>query len=201
MSETNTKSKNPKAAPGAKSTKPKPAAAPKTTAEAPAQAPVAKATERKKLPHVDDKEYVDVVSGYAGGLVYVSYNTRNKIEWARCGDVNPMTVEELREMRNTQRAFFENHWVYLVGENADAVISYLQLDKYGVGSQQHEKMENIFHATPEEVEAMKGSFTQAELENIAHRAFGLMQDGAIDSNRMIDALELLTGYDLRGELE
>ena len=83
---------------------------------------------KKKEPKLTDK--VCVTSCFYGSLTYINKHTGFTVEWDHFGDTAYMTVDELIAMRNGQRAFFENQWVLLTGDNADAGIEFLQLEKY-----------------------------------------------------------------------
>ena len=165
------------------------------------QAPKAdeKTTEAKRRVssrNMDMNELVDVQSAVYGGLVYVSRKTGYVIEWQEFGSIQPLTVDELMTMRNSQPAFFKNGWVRLVGDNAEDVKHYLQLERYYTTELPFENFDDVYEMSAEDIIAVVGGLSDSMKESIARRAIDLIKDGVIDSNKKINAIEAATGYDL-----
>lgn len=152
------------------------------------------AVPKKKEPKLTDK--VRVVSCSYGKLIYVNKHTGFTAEWGHFGDFVDMTVEELTAMRNGQRAFFENQWVLLTGDNADAVIEFLQLEKYYDTITSVQDIDNLFRCAPEEIPGVLSRFTRSAKETIARRAKELIDDTSLSDINIIRALEESLGYDL-----
>lgn len=177
------------------------AAAKKPAAKAPAKAQTpapAESAEMKKKPvkKVEPTDEVTVVSCYYGGLKYRNKNTGYVAEWGQFGDSVIMTVGELSAMRNGQRAFFENQWILLTGDNADAVISYLQLDKYYQDITSVQDIDNLFLGTPDELPGVLARFSPSAKETIARRAHEKIENKELSDINVIRALESSLGFDL-----
>lgn len=175
------------------------AAAKKPAAKAPAKTQAsAETAEARKKPakKVEMTDEVDVVSCYYGGLKYRNKNTGYIAEWGQFGDTVRMTVGELSAMRNGQRAFFENQWILLTGDNADAVISYLQLDKYYQDITSVQDIDNLFRCTPEELPGVLARFSPSAKETIARRAHEKIEDKELSDINVIRVLEKSLGFDL-----
>lgn len=158
-----------------------------------------KTTEAKKRissRNMDMNELVDVQSAVYGGLVYVSRKTGYVIEWQEFGSIQPLTVDELMTMRNSQPAFFKNGWVRLIGDNAEDVKHYLQLERYYTNELPFENFDDVYELSAEDITAVVGCLSDSMKESIARRAIDLIKDGVIDSNKKINAIETATGYDL-----
>ena len=168
----------------------------KAPAKKTAEAPAKEAPARKKLKPVDRNELVEVKSCVYGSLEYISYATGSSIKWETFGDTNWVTVSDLMEIRNSQRAFFEKQWIMPVGDNAGDVIAYLQLDKYYKTFSSLESFDEIFSYDPSEIPAVIAKLSDSTKETIARRAYALIESGELDSNKMITALQDALGYDL-----
>ncbi len=156
------------------------------------------ATAKKRVSsrNMDMNELVDVQSAVYGGLVYVSRKTGYIIEWQDFGSIQPLTVDELMTMRNSQPAFFKNGWVRLIGDNAEDVKHYLQLERYYTNELPFEDFDDVYELSAEDIIAVVSNLSDSMKESIARRAIDLIKDGVIDSNKKINAIETATGYDL-----
>lgn len=139
---------------------------------------------------------VEVASNTAGRLVYVSKKTSERFEWTRLDDTNWMTIDELTTMRNTQRGFFENNWVKIVGEDADEIIKYLRLDKYYENFVDMSDLRSILTLNRDEiVDKVSGLKTEIK-DAIASAAKQAITDGELADLTAIRALEKAIGYAL-----
>lgn len=153
-----------------------------------------KAEKKPKPKTVKDSDSIDVKSCVIGRLVWKSPRTGYRIIWDEFGVSNPMTVEELRDMRNGSRKFFENNWVVLEGDDAEDVMKYLQLDKYYKEFASVEDIDSIFEYEPDEILAIVKKFNFGLKELVARRAATLKNEGALDSVKVIEAVEKATGF-------
>lgn len=151
-----------------------------------AQTPKPKPTKKKEVKLNDT---VMVSSGVYGSLLYVSHRTGERIQWDNFGDTSPMTVQELINMRNSQRAFFENQWVFIEGDNAEDVIKYLNIGNYYRDIKSIEDIDIILQTPPEEFAGVVARFNAGTKDNIARRAKALVDDGVIRDINMIRAIE------------
>lgn len=150
----------------------------------------------RKKTKVKLSDEVCVVSCFYGKLLYINKHTGYQVEWGKFGDAVHLTVKELEAMRNGQRAFFENQWVLLTGENADAVIEYLQLAKYYDTITRISDIDNLFRSKPEDLPGVLARFAPAAKETIARRAYELIQSKDLTDINLIRALEESLGFDL-----
>ena len=155
------------------------------------------AKKKLTLADVSLNELVEVQSCYYGNLIYVSSKTNAKTKWSEFGVSEYMPVEEVMVMRNSQPAFFRNQWVRLVGDNAEDVMNFLQLQRYYPKATQFDDFEEIFDKTPAKIKEIVSEFTDSMKESFARYAHSLVQSGEIDSIKKIEAIEDATGFDLR----
>lgn len=150
----------------------------------------------RTLRKVSPDELVDVQSCTYGNMLYISKRTGNRVEWEDFGDIQTMTVGELQIMKGSQPLFFERKLIMIVGENAKDVIDYLQLNKYYADFGSIDEIDAIFEASPEEIKRIVANLPDKAIETIARRAYALIEDGTIDSQRVINALQDSLGYEL-----
>ena len=153
----------------------------------------------KSAKKVALSEVIDVQSCIIGKLIWKSKRTGYKIVWNEYGEKNPMTVEDLLDMRNGDRRFFERNWVILDGDRAQDIMDYLQISKYYTVMSDLDKIDDIFTHNPEEIAAIIEKFGDGMKETIARRAAVLISDGKIDSLKVTSAVGTATGFDLNAE--
>lgn len=180
----------------------KPAQSTKKTTEEPVAAPAevkAPVAEKpkKKIARPDLNDLVEVESCFHGELSFVSAKTGNKAFWGKFGSNDYLTVEDLMSMRNSQPAFFKNNWIALVGDNAEDVFEYLQLGRYYKNYHSKEDFDELFSMEPEELKEVLDRMNDDFKENVARHAYALIQEGRLDSNRIVEVVEKSTGFDLR----
>ena len=151
----------------------------------------------KVLKKIDPNELIDVQSCIYGELTYISRKTGYTIIWEDFGAVNMVTVGDLIDMRNGQKRFFEEPWIMLLGERAPIIIDYLQVGKYYKNISKLEDFDEIFKYDPSEIPAVLKDVSQGTKEAIARRAYALIQEGELDSRKMIEQIEKATGFTIQ----
>lgn len=71
--------------------------------------------EKKTITNIGDNVLVLVQSGFYGKLVYMSRKSGDTVIWENPGDVQIMSMRDLREMKAEQVGFFKNQWVIILG--------------------------------------------------------------------------------------
>lgn len=157
-----------------------------------------KKTEPKKQYKVkkqlDPHTIVNVRNGFDGLLIYKSRHTGEVYEWAELGDEHDMELQELRSAKaSTDKAFFENNWFVI---DDPEVIEFLGIEKYYKDSLKLEDFDTLFDLTPDEVAAKVAKLPKGQRMSVAYRARRLIDEGVIDSIKMINALEKSLGIEL-----
>lgn len=158
------------------------------TKEAKAQAP--------KVRKIKLDEFVDVQSNVVGKLIWKSQKTGYKIIWNEFGDINPMQVSDLLDMRNGARAFFVNNWVTLLGDRADAILDYLQVAKYYEDVKAPEDLDNIILGDTEDLATIIGNLSPNIKEALVYRARQLYEEGTFNDAKNVAAIKRETGVDI-----
>lgn len=167
-----------------------------TGAAAIKQKKAAKIEEPKVEPIANDLT-VDVASAVNGELIWVSKRTGYKVIWNEFGEKNPLTVADLLDMRNGDRAFFVNNWVTIEDPRADEIMKHLGIDKfYKLIKSVDDLDEIILGMDPDKIKTALPKFSYSLKETIILRAQELKNEGRLDSSRRIKALEDGTGMEI-----
>lgn len=151
----------------------------------------------RKLEKIDPNELVDVQSCTYGRLTYISSRNGCKTVWDSFGAMNIMTVGDLIDMRNSQRRFFEEPWIIIVGERASVIMEYLQVAKFYKKISKLEDFDEIFNYDAKDIPAILKDLSLSNKEVVARRAYALVKEGQLDSRKMIEAIENATGFMIR----
>lgn len=136
---------------------------------------------------------IPVISGVHGVLVYVSKKTFGyTIEWEDYNSIEYLEYAELLSMRNTQKGFFENNWIFIEDTDeytAQDIYKSLAIDKYYSNVIVGTDVEELFKMSPEEITTTISKLSSGIKQNIASVAKGKIETGELDSIKRISALE------------
>lgn len=178
-------------------------AAPKATqAAASVVEPVAAV--RPALTKLDDSVLITVKSNVFGELLYINSRTGDKFTWSGCGDVQDLSVGDIRAMKGTQRAFFENQWIILTGVDepgyedvsAEEIYKILMLSQYYKNIVDPDNYTAIFSWDLPKMKEAVNSMSSASKMNLVVAANTCIANGTLDSLKKIRALEECLGCEL-----
>ena len=155
-----------------------------------------KQTKKEKKPvakKVDIHEYVPVRNGFQGRLVYVSKRTGEKFVWSEYGDEQEMELLELKNAKNSSKAFFQNNWFMFDESWIPEYLGVKQFYRYALPL---DSFDSLFEMSPEEVKERISKLSKGQKKSVAYRARVLISEGGIDSIRVINALESALGIEL-----
>lgn len=135
---------------------------------------------------IDPHTVVTVRNGFQGLLVYRSRKTGDKYEWQEFGAEQDMEFQELRQARNSDRAFFENNW-FLIDD--PEIIEALNVGMYYKNALNFKNFDSIFTASPSAIAQKLAKLSNGQKKSVAFRARQLISENKIDSLGVIDALE------------
>lgn len=142
---------------------------------------------------LDPAMYVTVKNGFHGTLIYKSKKTQEKFIWEAFGDEQDIELQELKNAKNSSKAFFENNW-FLIDD--PEVIEYLGVSRYYKNALDCESLEELFFKTPEEIIDIISKLSYGQKKSVTYRAKQLIAEKTIDSLKVIDALEKSLGVEL-----
>jgi len=140
----------------------------------------------KVKKNLDPNMIVTVRNGANGILIYKSRKTHETFRWECFGDEQDMELQELKNARNSSKAFFQNNW-FLIDD--PEVIEYLGVEKFYQYALDYDSFNDLFNKEPNEIKSIISGLSNGQKKTIAYRAKQLITDGVIDSIKVINALE------------
>lgn len=144
---------------------------------------------------VDLHQFITVKNGFHGMLIYKSSRTGETFEWDEFGAEQEIELLELRNAKNSSKAFYINNW-FMFDEEFDWVIDYLGVRQYYKNAISVEGFSDIFTKTPTEIKKIVKEMSKGQKSSLAYRAYDLIHSGEIDSRKVIAALEDALGIEL-----
>lgn len=143
---------------------------------------------------LDPHTIVTVRNGFDGLLIYKSRHTGEIFEWAGFGDEQEIELQELRSAKaSNDRAFFENNWFII---DDPEVVEFLGIEKYYKNSLKIDEFDALFEMNPDAVIAKVAKLPRGQRMSVAYRARKLIEEGELDSIKLINALEGSLGVEL-----
>ena len=136
--------------------------------------------------NLDPNMIVTVKNGFHGSLIYKSKRTNERFEWEEFGDEQDMDLQELKNARNSSNTFFANNW-FLIDD--PEVLEYLGVTEYYKNALNYESFDSLFDESPAEIKNKIALLSNGQKKSVIYRAKELIASGAIDSIKVINALE------------
>ena len=153
--------------------------------------------EPKKIvaKEIDMHQYITVRNGSIGRLIYISPRTGERFVWEDFGDEQEMELQELRNAKAANKKFFERNW-FMFDDEFDWVIDYLGVRAFYKHSIGIDNFDDLFTKKPAEIEKIVKDLTDGQKHSVSYRARQLIAEDAIDSRKVIEALEKSLDVDL-----
>lgn len=135
---------------------------------------------------VDPNQYVTVVNGFQGRLIYISKHTGERFVWDEFGAEQDMELSELKRAKSSNKKFFINNWFMF---NEQWIVDYLGLNQYYKYAVKVEDFDKLFEIPANELEEALNKMSEGQKRSVAYRARQLIAEGKIDSNKTITTLE------------
>lgn len=166
----------------------------KKTAGAREAAPASKKA-KIKAAEVDLTQMITVRNGYQGTLVYKSARTGETYIWDNFGDEQEIELRELRNAKSSAKSFFENNW-FLFNDEDMWVVEFLGVNSAYKNALSIDGFDDLFSKKPAEIEEVVKNLSSGQKASVACRARQLIEDGVIDSIKVITILEKNLGVQL-----
>lgn len=144
---------------------------------------------------IDTSQYIVVRNGFQGQLVYKSQRTGELFTWADFGDEQEIELRELRNVKNSNKAFFINNW-FMFNDEDGWVIDYLGVRQYYKNAISIDDFDEIFTKKPAELKKIITGLSDGQKKSVAYRASELISEKKIDSLSVISVLEESLGIEL-----
>lgn len=179
----------------------------KQEAQAPAEVKASseeKAPAKKKQVKLDDTILVNVKSNTFGKLIYVNPRTGDRTVWDHYGDVQTLSMGDLRAMKGTQRAFYENQWIFIVdiadGDyedvSADDIYKALLVSQYYKNVIDPSNFAKVFTMDTDKIKERVAMMSKGARLNLIVAAGTAIKNGQLDSLKRIKTLEEVLGCEL-----
>lgn len=142
---------------------------------------------------VDLSQYVVVKNGFQGILVYESSRTGEVFVWDNFGDEQEMELRELKNAKSSNKKFFENNWFMF---EDDWVIDFLGVRQFYKHAVKIEDFDNLFEKSPTELKKALNEMSDGQKMSVSYRARTLINEGKIDSLKVISTIEDALGIEL-----
>jgi hypothetical protein len=154
--------------------------------------PAEKVVQKPKKRNVDRDEYVDVMSNTTGKLFYSS-RTGAEFVFTEYGQTDQIQVSELINMNNKNPRYLKEPWLIIMDED---VVQFLGLSKVYENIIMPEEFETFFNRPVEEIEAFIRKAPKGMTQLIVSMAQTKVQDGTLDSMRVVKLINDIFGTDL-----
>lgn len=143
--------------------------------------------EKEKKP-LDMNDYISVKSVTEGSLSYTDENKGIKYLWNKFGDVLKIKYEILQSMFSMYPSYFEEPNIIVEDERVieELNLGYIYAD---INMKAINDLDKILLLPPKEFEKIIKDLSENVKDNLKARAFTLIQNGKIDSHKMIKTLE------------
>ena len=167
-----------------------------------------KTTQKAKKPmQIHDGVQVKVKSTYYGKLFYQNPRTGDSTEWNDAGEVQIMTMGDLRAMKAGQVKFFKDHWIMVLGvadyEDCNATCEdlhkALMITQYYTNFIEPTDFNAICSWKPEEIAERVSMMSAGAKENLVVALNTFIKNGTLDSRKKIKAFEDALGCNLYEE--
>lgn len=179
-------------------------AAPKSAAAANApaeEAPQVLEAPKKEAPkqaykvrkQLDPHTIVTVKNGFPGMLIYESSKTGEMFRWESLGDEQDMELQELKNARNASKAFYVNNWFRI---DDPEILDYLGVAEYYKNALNLIDDETLRALKPEDIRSTVMKMSDGQKLALKYRVKQMIENGDIDSMKMITAFEEALGVEL-----
>jgi len=149
-----------------------------------------------------DDTLIDVKSNCFGELLFKGRD--GSTTWNKCGEVQSLTMKELREMKSTAPKFFESQWVVLLGVSADSnskakpadVYKSLGISKWYENLVEPSSFKDICSWDISAISARIKLMSKGAKENLVLALNSYISTGVLDSRKKIKAFEEALGVKL-----
>lgn len=160
-----------------------------------------KNTVKEKVIKLDEQMMIEVKSNVFGELIYVNRRTGEETHWSQAGDVQTMSLADLRTMKATQVAFFSNQWI-VIGSAEDEevkpedIYKALGVAKYYEDIIEPSNFNQINSWTLAQIPDKIAKLSNAAKLNLITALNDYIEEGKLDSVKKIKAFEQALGCEL-----
>jgi|GEM_PF-516183 len=160
------------------------------------------ATQGIKIP---DDTPIEVKSNCFGELMFKGRD--GKISWSKCGEVQTLTMKELRDIKSTAHKFFEHQWIVPIGVSSDStskakpadIYKSLGILKWYKNLVEPSDFKGICNWDIATIHARIKLLSKGVKENLIVALNAYIVSGVLDSRKKIKAFEEALGVELAAQ--
>lgn len=146
---------------------------------------------------IDDSVSIMVKSGFYGVLCYKNPRSQETFIWERSGDVQFLSMSDLKAMKAQDVGYFKNQWIVIIGvaEDSDCkakpadIYKALAIDAYYKNFIDPTTFEAVCGWGETEIAEKVKMLSDGARQNLVVALNGFIKDGTLDSRRKIKAFE------------
>ena len=153
----------------------------------------------KKKLKLDDDTLLSVKSNVIGRLIYINHKNGDETQWEEYGEVQPLSVFDLRAMKAKQPDFFKENWITIVGVESDdeeleevdlkEICDSLLISQYYERAECPDDLNDIFTWSNDEIREKCPKMTSSVKTSIIVMANEKIKAKELDSIGMVKAIE------------
>ena len=153
---------------------------------------------------INDSVFVNVKSGFYGKLVYINHKSGDMTVWEKDGEIQEMSIADLKAMKAGQLAFFKNHWVFILdGYDDDGntftskeLINHLKVGQYYKDFTDPKDFAKICNSNINDIEEKVNMLSEGAKQNLVVALNTYIENGTLDSLKKIKEFERVLGCSL-----
>lgn len=146
---------------------------------------------------IEDGVSIKVKSGFYGVLCYKNPRSQETFVWEHIGDVQFMSMSDLKTIKAQDVGYFKNQWLVIVGvaEDSDCkakpadIYKALAIDIYYKNFIDPTTFDEACSWTDAEIAEKVATLSDGAKQNLVVALNGFIQDGTLDSRKKIKAFE------------
>lgn len=146
---------------------------------------------------IEDGISIKVKSGFYGVLCYKNPRSQETFVWEHIGDIQFMSMSDLKTMKAQDVGYFKNQWIVIVGVADDSdckakpadIYKALAIDGYYKNFIDPTTFDEVCGWTESEITERVAVLSDGARQNLVVALNGLIKDGTLDSRRKIKAFE------------
>lgn len=151
---------------------------------------------------IDESTLIRVKNNVFGELIYINSKTGEETKWTQHGEVQTMTLSDLRAMKANQISFFENQWIIILGTEDNNLIKpadiykMLGVTRYYTNLIDPSNFNYLCSLSPEEIRTKVSLLSDGSKQNLIVALNEYIINGELDSVKKIRAFEDALGCEL-----
>lgn len=145
---------------------------------------------------IDPDDYVSVRNNTMGTLIYISSRQMGyNVTWDEFGDEEMIKFGELQAMRNSQKRFFTDNWIFI---DDPEILRALGVEKYYENAVNPNNIKQLFDLPVSSMVDKIKKMTDGMKDCVKRKAVEMYYSGELDSVNKMKALEQV--FDFRFDL-